>query len=81
MKELELVRPKLVVALGGTAAAALVGKAVSVTKMRGKAQFGDLPGYITVHPSYLLRIPDAADKHAAYKAFLADLKQIRKLAA
>jgi DNA polymerase len=40
MKELELVRPKLVVALGGTAAAALVGKAVSVTKMRGKAQFG-----------------------------------------
>ncbi len=81
MKELDLVHPKLVVALGGTAAAALAGKAVAVTKARGKATFENRPGYITVHPSYLLRIPDEADKQAAYKAFVADLKQILKLAA
>jgi DNA polymerase len=81
MKELDLVHPKLVVALGGTAAAALAGKAVAVTKARGKATFENRPGYITVHPSYLLRIPAEADKQAAYKAFVADLKKIRDLAA
>jgi uracil-DNA glycosylase family protein len=81
MKELDLVHPKLVVALGSTAAAALAGKAVAVTKARGKATFENRPGYITVHPSYLLRIPDAADKRAAYKAFVADLRKIRDLAA
>jgi DNA polymerase len=81
MKELDLVHPKLVVALGGTAAAALTGKAVSVTKARGKARFENRPGYITVHPSYLLRIPDAADKQQAYRDFVADLKKIRALAA
>jgi DNA polymerase len=81
MKELDLVHPKLVVALGGTAAAALAGRAVSVTKVRGKATFENRPGFITVHPSYLLRIPDGADKKAAYKAFVADLKKIKDLAA
>jgi DNA polymerase len=81
MKELDLVHPKLVVALGATAAAALVGKAVSVTKVRGRATFENRPGYITVHPSYLLRIPDQADKRAAYKAFVGDLRKIRDLAA
>jgi len=81
MKELELVKPRLVVALGGTAAAALSGHAVSVTRARGPATFDTWPGYITVHPSYLLRIPDAADKDRAYKDFLTDLKKIRKLAA
>jgi DNA polymerase len=81
MKELDLVHPKLVVALGATAAAALAGKAVSVTKARGKASFENRPGYITVHPSYLLRIPDADAKHEAYKEFVRDLKRIRQLAA
>ena len=81
MKELDLVHPKLVVALGATAAAALAGKAVAVTKARGKATFENRPGYISVHPSYLLRIPDEADKQAAYKAFVADLRKIRELAA
>lgn len=81
MKELDLVHPKLVVALGGTAAAALAGKAVSVTKARGRTSFENRPGYITVHPSYLLRIPDAADKQQAYKEFVGDLRKIRALAA
>jgi len=81
MQELDLVHPKLVVALGATAAAALVGKAVSVTKARGKTTFENRLGYITVHPSYLLRIPDEAAKHQAYKDFVADLKRIHKMAA
>ncbi|HEY4165097.1 MAG TPA: UdgX family uracil-DNA binding protein [Dongiaceae bacterium] len=81
MKELDFVKPKLVVALGATAALALAGKAVSVTKARGETQFGEFAGYITVHPSYLLRIPDAAAKEAAYEAFRDDLKKVKKLAA
>jgi uracil-DNA glycosylase len=80
-KELELVRPKLVVALGGTAALALAGKQLSVTKVRGPYAFGEFAGYVTVHPSYLLRIPDAAAKKEAYRAFVADLRAARKLAA
>jgi DNA polymerase len=81
MKELDFVKPKLVVALGATAALALAGKAVSVTKARGPAEFEGFDGYITVHPSYLLRIPDAAAKEEAYAAFVADMKRIQKLAA
>ncbi len=81
MKELELVKPRLVVALGGTAAAALSGHTVSVTRARGPATFENWQGYITVHPSYLLRIPDAAAKKEAYGDFLTDLKRIQHLVA
>jgi DNA polymerase len=80
MKELELVRPKLVVALGGTALLALSGKATPITRSRGQAKFGDYRGYVTVHPSYLLRLPDEETKRAAYEAFLSDLARIRDLA-
>ncbi|HZA91847.1 MAG TPA: UdgX family uracil-DNA binding protein, partial [Gemmatimonadales bacterium] len=80
MKELELVRPKLVVALGATAVLALSGKATPITRSRGRAQFGSYEGYITVHPSYLLRLPDEATKRDAYEAFLNDLRRIHDLA-
>jgi probable DNA metabolism protein len=79
MKELAFVQPHLVVALGATAAMALTGKSVSITQSRGEAQFDDFAGYITVHPSYLLRLPDAAAKRDAYAAFLVDLKRIAAL--
>jgi probable DNA metabolism protein len=80
MKELELARPGLVVALGGTAALALSGKALSVTANRGPTTFEGRPGFVTVHPSYLLRIPDDAAKADAYAAFLADLRRAATLA-
>lgn len=79
-KELDLIKPKLTVALGATAARALAGKAVSVMRARGKTAFPTRPGYITVHPSYLLRLPDGEARRAGYKAFIADLKRVRKLA-
>jgi len=81
MKELELVHPRLVVALGATAVAALAGKALPIAKSRGEIEFGEFHGYITVHPSYLLRIPDADSKQEAYRAFLKDLRRIHDLAA
>jgi DNA polymerase len=80
MKELEFVHPGLVVALGATAALALVGKPVSINQTRGETRFDTHSGYVTVHPSYLLRLPDEAAKRSAYTAFLEDLRRISILA-
>ena len=80
MKELELVGPRVVVALGGTAVLALTGKQTPITRARGRAVLAGRNGYITVHPSYLLRLPDEATKRRGYEEFLADLERIRDLA-
>ncbi|MCJ2014243.1 UdgX family uracil-DNA binding protein [Methylobacterium sp. J-076] len=83
-RELEFVAPKLVVALGATAVLALTGKAIPITRARGPFRFDRhetrFQGFITVHPSYLLRLPDEA-KEEAYAAFVADLKRIATLGA
>jgi len=47
-----------------------------VMKMRGPMQFDGFPGYATVHPSYLLRLPDAAAKRQATEAFRQDLERV-----
>jgi uracil-DNA glycosylase family protein len=77
-KELDLVKPKLVVALGATAALALAGKPLAVGKNRGPIVLDGRPGFITIHPSFLLRMRDE-DKARAWKDFVADMKRIRKL--
>src|ERR671932_1853488 len=52
MKELDLIHPALVVALGATAVLALTGKQIPITRERGPAQLSDrFRGFITVHPS------------------------------
>lgn len=81
MKELDFVAPKLVVALGATALQALAGKALPLMSSRGVAEFAGRPGFVTMHPSYLLRLPDEAAKWAAYAEFVADLQRIHQLAA
>ena len=80
-RELDLVAPRVVVALGATAVLALAGKALPINANRGPARLDDRQGYITVHPSYLLRIPAEAQKEEAYHAFRRDLERIRELAA
>ncbi|WP_238181558.1 UdgX family uracil-DNA binding protein [Methylobacterium trifolii] len=81
-RELDFVAPRLVVALGATAVLALTGKAIPITRARGPFRFDrrDTPfqGFITVHPSYLLRLPDEA-KAEAYAAFVADLRRVADL--
>jgi len=79
-QELELIKPKLVVALGASAALALKGKAISVTRCRGPIEFDPWHGFVTVHPSYLLRIPDEAAKTQAYEDFRNDLIAIHDVA-
>ncbi|HEY4193318.1 MAG TPA: UdgX family uracil-DNA binding protein [Mesorhizobium sp.] len=81
--ELALIKPKLVVALGATAALSLLGKAVAVTKMRGQVIERDdgLRVFLTIHPSFILRIHDHDDKQAERGRFLADMKAVKKLMA
>ena len=79
-KELELVRPRVIVALGATAALALAGTPMPITKRRGEVSFENRRGVITYHPSYLLRVPDAARKAEAWRQFVDDLRLARTLA-
>ncbi len=80
-RELVSLKPRVVIALGATAAQALSGRAVAVTKLRGReTELMGVRGLITVHPSYLLRIPDADAKAAEYERFVADLRLAKKLA-
>jgi DNA polymerase len=78
--ELELVHPRLVVALGATAVLALAGKALAIGRFRGPADFDGQPGYITVHPSYLLRLRGQEDRDRGFDAFVADLRKADALA-
>lgn len=73
-REIGLIRPKRIVALGATAAKALLGPEARVTRDRGRWFGGeDRQTLVTVHPSYLLRVkPD--DREREFEAFVADLK-------
>ncbi len=74
--ERRLVRPRVIVAMGATAARSVLGKATPIGKLRGQAlQLEDqAQGVVTWHPSYLLRVPDAEAKARAEAEFIADLK-------
>jgi DNA polymerase len=78
-RERELIRPPITVALGGTAARSLFGKVMAIGKNRGAAL--QLPdggeGWITVHPSFLLRIPEEERRNDEKRKFLADLQRIK----
>jgi len=78
--EIELVRPRVVVCLGATAAQALLGRSFRVTKQRGEL-FPQPAGHVvtaTVHPSSILRAPDAAARDRELAAFTEDLRQVAK---
>ncbi len=76
--ELNALRPRLVVALGATALRSLAGKALPIGRHRGRIlDLGGTKVLPTVHPSYLLRIPDEDARARAYRHFVADLKLVR----
>lgn len=75
-RELASIKPELVVAMGATAAQCVLGKITPINKNRGRLIDLD-QGFkvlVTVHPSYLLRLPDAEAKAAEYVRFVDDLK-------
>jgi DNA polymerase len=79
-RELDFVNPHVVVALGATAVLALAGKGLPISRNRGPTRFGERPGFITVHPSFLLRLPQEDERARAFEAFVADLRAVRRLA-
>jgi uracil-DNA glycosylase family protein len=78
-EELKFVAPQLVIALGGTAARSVLGHSVTVSALRGLPTpfSGATHAWVTIHPSYLLRIPDDAQQRAEYARFVQDLEGAR----
>jgi DNA polymerase len=80
-KEIELIKPEVLVCLGATAAKALLGREFRVTEQRGQvvpSKF-DIRTVATVHPSSILRLPATADRESAMERFVADLKVVAGL--
>ena len=75
-RELAAIKPVLVVAMGATAAQSVFGKITPINKTRGRLiDLEDgIRALVTVHPSYLLRLPDADAKAREYARFVEDLK-------
>jgi uracil-DNA glycosylase len=76
--EIGLIRPKIIVCLGATAAQALLGPKFMVSKQRGQILKSTLAPYImaTVHPSSILRAPDDETRHTEKWRFINDLKKL-----
>jgi DNA polymerase len=84
-QERALIRPAVTVALGATAARSIFGKTVTITATRGRAhqldgEEGGGEAWVTVHPSFLLRVPDEERKRTEYARFVDDLARIAKRA-
>lgn len=85
-RERAVVKPALVVAMGATAAQSVFGKITPINKNRGHLidLHDGAQALVTVHPSYLLRLPDQNDRTREYQRFVDDLKmagtQLRKIA-
>jgi len=79
--ERKLVKPELIVALGATAARSLTGKTVTIIKLRGQILPFENSSklLVTIHPSSLLRIPDADDRHREYAGFVSELRLCAKV--
>jgi DNA polymerase len=79
--EIALVKPEVIVALGATAAQALLGAQFRVTKQRGQFIEFTLAPYVmaTVHPSSILRAPDEVTRRLEYRQFVEDLKKLARV--
>jgi uracil-DNA glycosylase len=81
-RERAIVKPRVIVALGATAARGVLGRTVTISSVRGDVLDGAGDGtrvIVTIHPSYLLRLQDDASKEREYRGFVGDLRQCAKL--
>jgi uracil-DNA glycosylase family protein len=76
--ELDLIRPKILVCLGATAAQALLGRSFRVTRQRGQFVDSKLADYVlaTVHPSSILRARTPEERQEQMQGFIADLQRV-----
>jgi DNA polymerase len=76
--ELRVVKPRVLVCLGATAAQSLLGRQFRVTRQRGEWVESDLAEHVTatIHPSSILRQRDDESRHAEMESFVRDLKKV-----
>ena len=81
--ERRAVQPAITVLLGASAARSVLGRIVTISRERGQPipMEGNARAFVTVHPSYLLRLPDEASRAREYAAFVVDLRKVVELAA
>ena len=79
-KELWIVKPEVLVCLGATAANAVMGRPVTIRAARGRALVSsyDIPTFVTVHPSAILRMPNRAGRQVEMRRFVADLRRAKR---
>ena len=79
--EMAVLKPKVVVCLGATAAQVLLGRDFRVTQHRGEFVESPIAPYVmaTVHPSSILRAPDDETRHQEMRRFVADLKKLSRV--
>jgi uracil-DNA glycosylase len=80
-REIQTVQPDLIVALGATAARSLTGKTIAIGANRGKIlqSTEGVPVLVTIHPSYLLRLPDTEAAERERRAFVEDLQRAKEI--
>jgi DNA polymerase len=77
LEQIDLIRPAVMVALGGTAVEGLLGKGESISRLRGRFQtFRDIPVMPTYHPSYLLRNQALAERRKVWEDMLQVLEKL-----
>jgi DNA polymerase len=76
-QQIDLIQPKVIVALGGTAVEGLLGKTLGITKLRGQWQtYRATPLMPTFHPSYLLRPENAGQKRKVWEDMLQVMEKL-----
>jgi uracil-DNA glycosylase len=78
-EEIRVIRPRAIVCLGTTAAGALLGRSPKISSARGRPLTSDLAPsvFVTVHPSYILRLPEEAQRAAEFDALVNDLRLVQ----
>ncbi|MGO9134232.1 MAG: UdgX family uracil-DNA binding protein [Methylovirgula sp.] len=78
-REIEIVKPSLIVALGATAAHALSGRTITLSRERGRVMplFNEMQGMVTMHPSAILRMREEDARHSAFESLVADFRKAR----
>jgi len=82
-EELKILQPRLTIALGASAIRSLTGQSASVLSVRGTVLSSRMAGpvFVTVHPSFLLRLPDEESQRREYGRFVDDLRAAKAIAA
>ena len=80
-RERAIVKPRVIVAMGATAARGVLGRTVTIAKVRDEVLRDEAGAgiIVTIHPSYLLRLRDDESKEREYKRFVADLRRGERL--